>query len=184
MLQPSVYEMKTSISHVATAPEHHAQYVVRVADPRTETTAWFLYKRYSEFRGLRDALSQLHLCPHCASATQAITKQFPRRHLFSSTSERVLDDRKVRLHHFLEVLSMAAGRFLDVPDLKQHKGARLSAAAVAPTSLLEFSSRKDRHGRLVLFRASEAKRLSGERPVSPVPSSASDVCIARPRMLV
>ncbi|KDO18238.1 hypothetical protein SPRG_16343, partial [Saprolegnia parasitica CBS 223.65] len=150
------------------------------------------------FRGLRDALSQLHLCPHCASATQAITKQFPRRHLFSSTSERVLDDRKVRLHHFLEVLSMAAGRcvdaacvlrgqwqsFLDVPDLKQHKGARISAAAVAPTSLLEFSSRKDRHGRLLLFRASEAKRLSGERPVSPVPSSASDVCIARPRMLV
>ncbi|OQR86333.1 hypothetical protein ACHHYP_10632 [Achlya hypogyna] len=159
----SVFAMKTSISHVATAPEVRAQYVVRVADPRTETTAWFLYKRYSEFRTFRDALVQLRLCTACRRTTQAIVEQFPRRHIFSSKTERVLDERKIRLNHFLEIVASAVQRcddtscivrslwqeFLDVPDLKKRPLRRMSAAALAnteATSLLEFV-RKDRGSR-------------------------------------
>ncbi|OQS05287.1 hypothetical protein THRCLA_02553 [Thraustotheca clavata] len=168
MVSCSLVSMKTSISHVATAPEHHTQYVVRVADQGNETTAWFLYKRYSEFRTLRDALQQVNLCPSCRRSTLKCIQQFPRRHFFASTSERVLDERKVRLHHFLSSITTASQQcndakcvsrsvledFLDVPSV--HKGPiRLFSAAALPAvdklgeplSLLQFN-RKERPLRL------------------------------------
>ncbi|EQC32814.1 hypothetical protein SDRG_09352 [Saprolegnia diclina VS20] len=111
--------MKTSISHVskpAGAGAHtHTQYVVRVADTRTETTAWLLYKRYSEFRALREAYLHATLCASCASLTQEnyITTRFPRRHLFASSSERVLAERKVGLGLFLDIVTVAVRRCAD-----------------------------------------------------------------------
>ncbi|OQS05291.1 hypothetical protein THRCLA_02555 [Thraustotheca clavata] len=111
--------MKTSISHVtkpAAAGVHaHTQYVVRVADTRSETTAWLLYKRYSEFRQLRDALLHANLCESCTRLTKEnyITNRFPRRHLFTSSSERVLDERKIGLGLFLDIVTIAVRRCTD-----------------------------------------------------------------------
>ncbi|OQR86351.1 hypothetical protein ACHHYP_10633 [Achlya hypogyna] len=109
--------MKTTISHVSkpAATGAHTQYVVRVADTRTETTAWLLYKRYSEFRSLRDALLHASLCASCTRLTQEnyITNRFPRRHLFASGTERVLTERKVGLGLFLDVVTIAVRRCAD-----------------------------------------------------------------------
>ncbi|EQC32815.1 hypothetical protein SDRG_09353 [Saprolegnia diclina VS20] len=100
------HTLKTSISHVTRVAEKgYAEYIVQAIDRRG---AWVLCRRYSQFRELRNALRSIPLCPSCTSlvANNYITKRFPRRRLFSTNSERTIEERRVLLALFLDVVTL------------------------------------------------------------------------------
>jgi hypothetical protein len=107
----------TSIAHVSrprTSGAHtHTQYIIRVADERTPGFNWTVYRRYSEFRHFRcqldDAIQKRNMCDHCAIMSKRTAfMRFPRRHLFRSMMEFVLEERRSGLNKFLDAVTKHA----------------------------------------------------------------------------
>ncbi|DBA03439.1 TPA: hypothetical protein N0F65_002847 [Lagenidium giganteum] len=109
--------LRTNIAHVSrpttTGAHTHTQYVIRVSDERAPGMHWTVYRRYSEFRALKvkleEATQRDDLCAHCAiMAKRTCFVQFPRRRLFSSLKEQVLEDRRLGLNVFLDAVTKHA----------------------------------------------------------------------------
>ncbi|OQS05296.1 hypothetical protein THRCLA_20663 [Thraustotheca clavata] len=135
-MQPSTkaHNMKAVITHVMKPMKNvreYAEYAIQVIDVRG---AWVAYKRYSEFRALREDFLDNYLCPSCVASIREnwIVKHFPRRKVFTSRTNKTLHERKHLLALFLETIVLAVQTcsdmectsstvmhdFLDIPGMK------------------------------------------------------------------
>ncbi|KAF0685238.1 Aste57867_22829 [Aphanomyces stellatus] len=132
--------MKTSITSVskpAVAGVHMpTQYVIRVADQRSDSTQWLVHKRYSDFRTFRAELLDpaTDLCGACGDLPDEapIAHKFPGRKWIFSNNKSVIEERKEGLALFLDRVNISVRncvssscacrplleKFLMLPDMR------------------------------------------------------------------
>ncbi|CAH0476334.1 unnamed protein product [Peronospora belbahrii] len=109
--------LHTTIAHVskpsATGAHTHTQFLVRVSDERSPDFNWIVYRRYSEFRNFKLALGEAiktrDMCAHCAiMSKRTCFVLFPHRRFFGNLREKTLEERRVGLNAFLDVVAKHA----------------------------------------------------------------------------